>query len=188
MKDLITPTPLHRVIYFGEQVDQETVASIAIKIIDINQSDKTIKKISKLHGFKYKPKPILIYIDSYGGSVYQIFGLISLIEKSKTPVYTYVTGTAMSAAFLLFLSGFERFVYTRSTLMYHQISSLAYGKVKDMEDDLKETMRLQTEMNTYVLDRTSITKEELEENFKTKSDWILTPSECLKYKIATNII
>lgn len=187
MKDLIIPSPVHRLIYFGEQVDQETIATIAIKILDINQSDKSIKKISKLQGFKYKPNPIQIYIDSYGGSVYQIFGLIALIENSKTPVHTYVTGIAMSAAFLLFLSGSKRFIYKRSTLMYHQISNLLYGKVKDMEDDLKETLRLQKEMDEFILDRTCITQEELQLNFKSKSDWIFTIDDCIRYKIATNI-
>lgn len=188
MKDLIVPTPLHRLIYFGEQVDQETIANIAIKILEINESDDTIKKVSRIQGFKYKPKPINIYIDSYGGSVYQIFGLISLIENSKTTVYTYVTGTAQSAAFLLFLSGGKRFIYSMSTLMYHQISNFSYGKVKDMEDDLKETLRLQKQMDDYVMNRTKITREELDINFKTKTDWILTPKDCIQYNIASKII
>lgn len=109
--------PKIRDLFFNKQVDQSSIGELTKSIVEIINDDKHLKKISKIMGYKYEPKPINIYIDSYGGHVYQILGLISIIEKSKTPIHTIVTGCAMSCGFLLLLSGHKRFAYPLSTVL-----------------------------------------------------------------------
>ena len=70
----------------------------------------------------YNREPIKLYINSYGGSIYDMWGLIDVILNSKTPIYTYCTGYAMSAAFKIFLAGHKRYCYKHSIFMYHQMS------------------------------------------------------------------
>ena len=137
------PLPEDRIIHFTKQFDQASIADITRKIISINKSDRKIKKLYKIAGLKYKPQPIKIFIDSYGGQVYQCFGLLSVMKASKTEIHTIVTGAAMSCGFMMLISGHKRFAYPLSTPLYHQVSSVAWGKLKDMEEDVEETKRLQ---------------------------------------------
>lgn len=127
------PLPQNRKLFFSKQVDQESIEALSKKIIEINEDDEYLKKLYNIHDFLYTPKPIEIYIDSYGGLVYQIMGLISIVEKSKTPVHTICTGAAMSCGFMLLINGHKRFCYENGTPLYHQISSSFNGKTEDME-------------------------------------------------------
>lgn len=137
------PLPKKRDLFFTKQVDQSSIGELTQRVIEINQDDEHLKKVYSIYGLDYKPEPINIYIDSYGGAVYQCFGLLSVIERSKTPVHTIVTGCAMSCGFLLLISGHKRFAHKMSTPLYHQVSTGFWGKVQDMEEKLEETKRLQ---------------------------------------------
>ena len=119
-----------------------------------------------VYGIEYKPKPIKIYIDSYGGAVYQCFGLLSVMERSKTPIHTIVTGCAMSCGFLILISGHKRFAHKMSTPLYHQVSSGAFGKVQDMEEKVEEAKRLQKQIEEYTMERTNIEKKKLKKVLK----------------------
>jgi ATP-dependent protease ClpP protease subunit len=69
-------TPKERNLFFTEQVDQKSISELTKNITSINEDDEELKIESKMKGFEYNPKPIKIYIDSYGGLVYQALGLI----------------------------------------------------------------------------------------------------------------
>lgn len=160
--------PKIRDLFFNKQVDQSSIGELTKSIVEIINDDKHLKKISKIMGYKYEPKPINIYIDSYGGHVYQILGLISIIEKSKTPIHTIVTGCAMSCGFLLLLSGHKRFAYPLSTVLYHQVSNGVWGKLKDIEDDISETKRLQKILEDFTMRKTNISEAKLKDVFVKK--------------------
>jgi len=180
--------PMERNIFFSGGVESESMKIISEKIITINDDDKMMKKVYALHNLKYKPKPIKIFIDSPGGLVYDAFGTISIIEKSKTPVYTYCTGKAMSCGFMLLIAGHKRFCYEHGTVLYHQIAIGASGKIKDAEERLVEGNRLQKNIEELTLRKTNISKKQLKKNYKEKIDWYITPQEALKLKIVDKII
>jgi ATP-dependent Clp protease protease subunit len=92
--------------------------------------------------------PIVIYIDSYGGSVYQCLGLISVMMNSKTKIHT-IFGVAMSAGFMILISGHKRFSYKHSTLL-HQASSFSSGELKKIEEDVEEMKITNTIRNNSV--------------------------------------
>lgn len=180
--------PLDRNIFFCEQVDQESINKVTKRIIEINENDKYLKELYHLSGIEYRPKPIKVWIDSYGGNVYQIMGLVGIIEFSETEVYTIATGAAMSCGFVLLISGHKRFALPHATPMYHQVSSIAASTVQDMEEDLNETKRLQKWIEDLTLRRTKISKSKLAEIRKTKFNWFFTQSEMLSYGIVDSII
>lgn len=181
-------TPKERTLFFASQVDQKSISDLSKAIIEINAHDKMLKELYKIHGLDYNPKPIKIYIDSYGGYIYQCFGLLSIMEASKTPIHTIATGAAMSCGFMILISGHKRFGYTRCTPMYHQASSGGSGKVKELEEDLIETKRLQKMIERVTLEKTKISKEQLKANYKLKKDWFMTAEEALKLKVIDKII
>ena len=149
------PVPKDRSLYLSKQVDQASINELTKSIIEINENDEHLCKLYGVYGLEYKPNPIRIYIDSYGGKVYQCFGLIGVMENSETPIHTVVTGAAMSCGFVILINGHRRFAYRHATPLYHQVSSGFFGKVKDLEEKLEETKRLQTKIDEIVCPKVS---------------------------------
>jgi ATP-dependent Clp protease, protease subunit len=182
------PKPKERDLYLSQQVDQSSINSLTKSIVEINSSDMEIEKMSSLYGFTYSPQPIKIWIDSYGGLVYQCFGLLGIIENSKTPIHTIVTGCAMSCGFLISISGHKRFGYEKSTYLYHQVSGGTFGKVKDMEEDIIETKRLQKMIEEHTLQKTRIDQNKLQSLYEQKKDWFIDTKQALKLGIIDEVI
>lgn len=167
---------MSKLLYLTEQED-DNVDYVIKSILSFNEEDKD----------KLDPTPIKLYINCYGGDVYQFLGLIDVIESSITPIHTITLGAAMSCAFLVALSGHKRFAYKNSTFMYHQISTGEWGTAKNLEEDLIETKRLQKIIESHILSKTKITKKQLSDNYNSKNDWYLGAEEALKYHIIDQI-
>lgn len=187
--DTVTlPAPKNRDLYFQKQVTQDTIATLAKEILEINKADAHNAKIWATYGQKYVPPPIKLYIDSYGGSVYQGLGLIGVMKQSATPIHTYVIGVAMSCGFLIAIHGKKRFCYKHATYMYHQLSSGIWGKLADMQEDLTEAARLQKLIEDLTVEATFIPLPTLKDNFEHKRDWFMTASEALKQGAVDEIL
>lgn len=182
------PLPKDRSLFFTKQVDQSSIGDLTQKIVEINDDDTQLKKVYSIYNLKYEPEPIKIYIDSYGGNVYQCFGLLSVIERSKTPVHTIVTGCAMSCGFMMLISGHKRFAHKMSTPLYHQVSTGFWGTVKDMEERLEETKRLQKQIEDYTTEKTKIGKKKLKEILDNKKDWFMSAEEALELGVIDEIL
>jgi ATP-dependent Clp protease protease subunit len=78
---------------------------------------------------------IPINIDSYGGQVYSLLGMLELIKSSPVPVATYVSSKAMSCGAVLFSAGTNgyRFIAPTAHVLIHQVSGGSVGKVEDVE-------------------------------------------------------
>jgi len=87
---------------------------------------------------------IPVVIDSYGGQVYSLMSMIAAIKASRVPVATIIEGKAMSCGAILFSFGAEgkRYMDPDATLMIHDVSSGAWGKVEEIKADAKEVERL----------------------------------------------
>lgn len=182
------PLPKDRKLYLPKQVDQGSMNELTKHIIDINSDDEFLTKLYDVYGLTYKPKPIEIYIDSYGGAVYQCFGLIGVMDSSKTPIHTIVTGAAMSCGFIILIHGDKRFAYKHATPLYHQVSTGYMGKIKDIEERLEEGKRLQEKIEALTIERTKITKKKLKKILENKVDWFMTAEEAVKLGVIDKII
>lgn len=153
---------------------------------------KKIKSIDDKNNIPIdRRQPINIYINSYGGEVYEGLALISLIKNMQEKGYiinTYSESKSMSMGFVIFCVGTNRYMSRYSTLMYHSVSSMTYGKVQDMIVDLDETIRLDELIKYIILEHTDIDIEILDEVTRCKKDWYINSNEALEYKIATEII
>ena len=182
------PKSKEKNLFLSDEVNQETIGKLAKEIIEINEYDDYLIKLFEIHDLVYVRKPIKLFIDSYGGAVYQCFGLLSLIESSKTPIHTYITGTAMSCGFMIAICGHKRFCYKLSTPLYHQVSSVAIGTLRAIEEDVVEARRLQKKIEEIVLMKTKITKKKLEKIYIRKKDWYMTPEEALSLGVVDEIL
>jgi ATP-dependent Clp protease protease subunit len=182
------PLPKKRTLYLASQVTQKSMNDLTKALVDINEDDCYLHRLYQIHDLDYKPKPIKLYIDSYGGAVYQCMGLLGVMGKSTTPIHTIVTGAAMSCGFMILICGHERFGYTHSTPLYHQVSTGFYGKVKDMEASLEETQRLQKKIEEITIAKTRISEKKLKEVLKHKTDWFMTATEALSLGVIDKIL
>lgn len=191
MKDKIEfklPEAKERNLFLADQVEQETIGKLTQQIIEINEYDNYMDGLYKLNQINYVRQPIKIYIDSYGGYIYQCFGLLSIMEASKTPIHTIVTGCAMSCGFMILIYGHKRFGYPLSTPLYHQISSGFWGKVKDAEEKLIETKRLQEKLEEIVLKKTKIGRRKLDQIYARKIDWYMDVEEAKRLGVIDEIL
>lgn len=186
MANLEKPTP--RNLFFAQQVDQDSIIALSKAIIEIREHDEYLKKAYAMNDLSYESKPIKIYIDSYGGAVYQCFGLLSIMKSGGTPVDTVVTGCAMSCGFLIAIHGRKRRIHKHGTMMYHQVSTGVEGKVADIKADLIEAMRLQKMIEKMTVENTKITEKKLEKVYKKKKDWYLDAKTSLRWGCVDEIV
>lgn len=175
----------NRIFYLSDEIEVNTMSQINFQLIKLLMTDDQQEKEKK----EYKREPIHIFINSYGGSTYDMWSLIDLMISSKTPIYTYCTGYAMSSAFLIFLAGKKRFSTKHTTFLYHQASDwLGRKKYQDLVEITNESDFAQSEIEDFVIKRTKILKEQLEEIRFRKKDWYIHTPEALELGIVTHKI
>lgn len=183
-KDNVLVNTDKRIFYLSDDIDNSTIAQLNFNILYILDEDARNEK----EKCNYERKPIRIYINSNGGEVYDMWSLIDIMLNSKTPIYTYCTGYAMSAAFNIFLAGAKRFISEHATLMYHQISCWRSGKYQDLVENRIEIDIIQANIEDYIKSRCSITSEMLSDNRFHKRDWYIHPNEAITLGVATDFI
>lgn len=173
-----------RVFFLSDDIDNASIGKMCFQLLCLLKQDDKNEAEKK----DFVRKPIHIYVNSGGGEVYDMWALIDIICTSKTPIYTYCTGYAMSAAFKIFLAGHKRFVSQHATLLYHQVSCYRFGKYQDLVEDRVEMDYIQSNLEQYVLRQTKITKKMLREIREKKIDRIFHVDEALKLGIAHELL
>ena len=174
----------NRLIYISDDINNCSIGAVCYNLLSIiNDDDKQDEKEKN-----FTREPIKIYINSFGGELYDMWSLIDIILNSKTPIYTYCTGYAMSAAFKIFLAGHKRYATKHASFMYHQINCWYSGKYQDTVEYRKEIDKLQQQIEDYVTERTKITKEKIEEIRLEKKDFYIHSQEALELGIVDEII
>lgn len=173
-----------RLYFLSDDVDNESIGQLTWNILhQLAEDDEKDKKEKD-----YKREPIKIYINSYGGKVYDMWGLIDIITTSKTPIYTYCIGYAMSTAFKIFLAGHKRYCYKHSTFMYHQMSCLTNEKYQGLVEDKEEIDWLNEKNEEFVIDRTNFTKDDIKEIREKKGKFYIHSDEAEKYGVVDEIL
>lgn len=85
-------------------------------------------------------KILTLYVNSYGGDLYQAFALIDTMKASKLKIRTIGIGSIMSAGFLIFVSGTkgQRYIAKNTGIMCHQMSTGYEDKYHDVKAQMKE--------------------------------------------------
>ena len=186
-----------RIITLFNEVDESTVATAVEKIFQINQSDeewiRNARAAMEISGVKFDESSIemphiQVLLSTYGGSVYDGLALYDAIKASKTKVDVIIGGKSMSMGTIIMLGSETRKAYRNTTFMIHEMSTGFLGKIKDMEDDLDESKRLQKVLWDIITSETKITKKQLNELYEKKKDWFITAEEALELGLITEII
>lgn len=176
--------PITRMIYLQDEINNETLSDVVSSILLFNKMDAEETKVNK----HYVRQPIHLYINTFGGSVCDMWSLISVMDASKTPIYTYCTGYAMSAGFMIFIAGHRRFIGNHAQLMYHQLSSGVIGTAQEIAECFEATEKEYEKMEAYVLSHTKISREKLRKIKERKQDWYIDPKEAISLGIADEVM
>jgi|TARA_R110000824_G_scaffold11261_2_gene49176 ATP-dependent Clp endopeptidase proteolytic subunit ClpP len=186
MNIIYTPSPLLKEIKFRSE-------SLPV-VIRVNKFDeKAAEDFSKSVALAQNTgQPVLpIIIDSYGGQVYSLMSMISDIQHSRLPIATIVQGKAMSCGAILFSFGTEgrRYMDPDATVMIHDVSSMAWGKVEEVKVSAQETERLNQKVYKMMAKNCGH-----EENYfldivheKGHADWFLDAKECRRHQLANKL-
>jgi len=127
---------------------------------------------------------VTLFIDSFGGSAYELLRIYSILKVRPFKLKTVVVGKAMSAGAYLLLMGDERIAYPFSSIMLHELTaSQNHKKLHDLEDDHKENVRLQKIICELVKKTTKI--ERVSEFLK--RDRYMAPKEALRMGVISKI-
>jgi ATP-dependent Clp endopeptidase proteolytic subunit ClpP len=136
-------------------------------------------------------KVVPIEIDSFGGQVYSLMSMIAAIKASRIPVATVVQGKAMSCGAILASFGADglRFMDKDATLMIHDVSSYAFGKIEDLKADAREADRLNKKVYTMMARNCGKADDYFTKLIHDKghADWFLDAKEAKKHGLIDHI-
>jgi ATP-dependent Clp endopeptidase proteolytic subunit ClpP len=136
-------------------------------------------------------KVVPIEIDSFGGQVYSLMSMIAAIKASRIPVATVVQGKAMSCGAILASFGADglRFMDKDATLMIHDVSSYAFGKIEDLKADAREADRLNKKVYTMMARNCGKPDDYFTKLIHDKghADWFLDAKEAKKHGLIDHI-
>lgn len=157
-----------RRLYINTEIDSDVTDHIVYHIMRYNRMDKDLRTSER--------RPIVIYINSPGGSVVDGYGIIDAILTSQTPVYTVNVALCASMAFLVFLAGERRYSMPHSEFLMHDGSTFSYGSASKVQDRMKfESEQIERMTKEYVISHTNIS-DELYDG-KLRVEWYFLPKE-----------
>ena len=132
--------------------------------------------------------PIHLHIHSPGGSVFSGLAIYDAIKSSSTPVYTYVEGSAASAATLIACAGEKghRYMGKSSFMLVHQPHLEWSGKLDDFRDEVENQKELYDRLVKIYLENTKFKKKELTDLLEHEL-W-LNPDKCVEKGLVDKII
>lgn len=106
-------------------------------------------------------EPIVILIDSPGGSVFSGEKILSAMEAVKSEIYTVCVGMCASMAAIIHQYGTKRLATDRSVLMFHDAAGMISGRVGEMLSLLNMIKRKIEKANHYIANRSKMSYDEL---------------------------
>lgn len=163
-----------RIIFLGTDVNPHTANLIVAQMLHLQNEDAK--------------KPIYLYVNSPGGSVYDGMAIYDTMKHVKNEVHTIGIGLQASMGAFLLSSGTKgkRFLLPHAKVMIHQPSSGTRGTVSDMEIDLRESIKTREELNRILAENTGQKLSKIEKDVD--RDFWMSAEESVKYGIADKVI
>ena len=169
-------------IYFNKDVTECAVNELIASIKEAH------KDITTTAGAILKPKPILIHISSYGGSVTAGMRLLGIFASSSIPIATIIDNYSCSAATFLSINSHYRLINNYGFCLIHGYSISFKGKKKEREfkNIIKSYDLYFAKIIEMYKNKTKFEDEEL--NDLLQHDLLLDSNFCLKKGIVDRII
>jgi len=169
------------VIYLNDEIEEHTLFDLMIRI-------RRILKFRNGPSFKgSKTDPINLMINSPGGDIHEMMGIIDYINSLSCKINTICRGRAFSAASVILACGTgTRMASKNSTIMFHQASSMISGKMTDVSATVEFVKQIENDV--YKILATKTKKDAAWWKDNTRTDLYLTSNQALELGIIDQII
>ena len=165
------------VIYLTDDIDENTLIDFMIRV----------RSILKNRPAERQDDPINLIVNSNGGDIYEMLGLIDYIETLSVKVNTICRGKAFSAAAIILACGTgTRMVSKRSSVMFHQSSSLLDGKMSDLQSYLDNVKMLEGTVYELLAEKTKKDAKWWKDHMK--SDFFIPADKLVEYGVIDQVI
>jgi ATP-dependent Clp protease protease subunit len=163
-----------RTIILSQGIDSQIARSIYSRLILLEKDNPE--------------KPILVIINSQGGSADSGFGIYDMLRFIKPPIITLTAGLCASAAVIIFLAGDQdkRFCLPNARFLIHQPSTSAVGPAADLEITAKQILKIRDQFNAIIAEETGKNIKKVTQD--TNRDFWLSAEEAVEYKLVSKII
>ena len=163
-----------RIVLCAEEINPETSASIVAQLLALESEDDT--------------KPVTMYINSPGGSVYDGFAIYDVMQNLRCPVVTICVGMAASMGAFLLAAGAKgkRYAMPNSTVMIHQPLGGVQGQASEIEIHAKHILRLKKSLYDILAKATGQDYAKIES--ACDRDTFLSPAEAKAFGLIDHII
>tara|TARA_R110000851_G_scaffold130701_1_gene264427 strand:- start:392 stop:1036 length:645 start_codon:yes stop_codon:yes gene_type:complete len=169
------------VIYLNDEIGEHTLFDLMIRI------RRTLKYRK---GLEYKgpiDAPINLMINSPGGDIHEMMGIIDYLNSLSVKINTVCRGRAFSAASIILTCGTgNRMVSKHSTIMFHQASSMISGKMTDVTATVDFVKQVEGDIYKMLASKTK--KDVAWWKDQMRTDMYLTSSQALELGVVDQII
>ncbi len=163
-----------RIIFLGTEINDQVANNIVSQLIFLGANDPK--------------KPIMLYINSPGGSISSGFAILDTMKYLGCEIHTYCIGMGASMAALLLAAGTKgkRFALPHSRVMLHQPSGAIGGTSKDIEIQAREVLHYKKLLANLFCDFTGQDLAKIKED--SERDYYMSADEALKYGLIDNVL
>jgi ATP-dependent protease ClpP protease subunit len=169
-------------IYLYADITPKSVMEVGIAIRSVGQQIVNLMTDLSLPSIP----PIHLHINSGGGCAFSGLAGASHILESEVPVFTYVEGSAASAATIMSCVGAQRHITEHSFMLIHQVSTGVWGTYGNLVDEKESMDSLMEMLESIYLKHTKLKKKKLKELLK--RDLWMNPEKCLELGLVDEII
>src|SRR5687768_15790212 len=163
-----------RIVFLGTKIDDQVANVIVAQLLYLNSADPK--------------RPINLYINSPGGSVYAGLAIYDAMQMIQAPVSTVAVGVSASMGTALLASGAKgkRYALPHATIHMHPTSAGAQGYTEDVRIATREQERIQTQLFHLMGKHSGHTWQEIEEYFL--RDRYLTAPEARDFGLIDEVL
>lgn len=163
-----------RIIFLGEQVDENTASLIVAQLLFLESEDPE--------------KDINFYINSPGGVITAGMAIYDTMQYIRCDVSTICIGMAASMGAFLLSSGTKgkRFALPNAEIMIHQPSGGMQGQAEDMKIHAEWILKTREKLNRILVSNTGQPMEVIERD--TDRDHFMGADEAMAYGIVDKVI
>lgn len=163
---------------------------IKIKIWGIINSFTSNSVEDAISSLKDDNEHILVLINSKGGTLNDSIVIYNLLKSVPNPITTLAIGNCESAAAIIFSAGKSRYIADDTNFMIHQ-PYVVFPEIDLNQYKTKELQkRFKKSTNKYLkhlIENYKLPQSKIDIVQKEGEDLYLTPNQCIRYNIATNI-
>jgi ATP-dependent Clp protease protease subunit len=170
------------IVYVCGEITETTLFDIIVRV-------RAIKSYRDSDKYKGDPKDAITFlINSPGGSMHDMLGIIDFMQSLDVPVNTICRGVAFSAAAVILACGTgTRAMSKRSSAMFHQSLNYLEGKFNDVKSSIAYSQAMENDVYE-ILSNVTNQKDNNWWKEKMKTDYYLSATESLELGVIDVIL